>query len=344
MAWQDRDYYRQSSGGIRNPLTWLLSGSVPLFRVFGIQVRAHAMLVVSLALMVAFGIPGFGWQANFQAASILFLIVLLHEFGHCFTARWVGGEADEIVMHPLGGLALARPPHRWRPTLLTVLGGPAVNVVICILSYAAIWAVSGSAMWNPAAWVPPATFLHVLPYLYFIYACSLALLLFNLLPFYPLDGGQIVQSILWWRLGYIRSMNISCLIGIVAAGLIFPVALFFGQFMLAVLAAFGIINCLQQRRMLKEAGPWMSEDEADYSASLRPESHPRRRHISSRAFKRARRRELAEREEQAQVDVILAKVSAHGLQSLTRRERRVLHKATERQRDMDLETSRPTGG
>lgn len=341
MAWQDRDYYRE--GGSRsNPLMWLLSGSVPLFRIFGIHVRAHASLILALVLVLIFGLgPGFGWQHSIQLATILFLIVLLHEFGHCFAARWVGGEADEIIMHPLGGMALARPPHRWGPTFLTVIGGPAVNVVICLVALGALWALRGSLPWNPVSWRPDATLISVIPYLYFIYACSLALLLFNLLPFYPLDGGQIVQSLLWSRMGFARSMNISCIVGMIGAGATFPVAIALGHFWLAILAVFGFINCMRMRRVLNEAGPWATEDESDYSATLQPEPPHRRRHISSRAFKRARRRELAERDEQSRVDGILAKVSAHGLQSLTWRERRALRKATERQRDLDLETSRP---
>ena len=340
MAWQDRDYYREGGSGMSNPLMWLLYGSVPLFRLFGIRVRAHASLLLFVVMALVFGIgPGFLFQQRVEFASILFLSVLLHEFGHCFAARWVGGDADEIIMHPLGGLAMAQPPHRPLPTFITVAAGPAVTLLIC--------AASGSALWSMTGWLPWGPWMFHLPqiasYLYFIYAVNWGLLLFNLLPIYPLDGGQMVQTILWPRMGYYRSMNVSCIIGMVAAAVVFPVALYTGNFFLAFIAAMGFMTCFSRRRMLREAGPWMPEDQVDYSASLQPEPHHRRKHISSRAFKRARRRELAEREEQVHVDAILAKVSAHGLQSLTWRERRALRKATERQRDLDLETSRPPG-
>src|SRR3954465_9128811 len=106
MAWQDRPYYRGSSSGAGNPLTWLLYGRVPLFTIFGIRVQAHSSLILYAALVLLFGLgTGFTWQDRVLNIGVLFVIVLLHEFGHCFAARWVGGDAEEIVMHPLGGLA-----------------------------------------------------------------------------------------------------------------------------------------------------------------------------------------------------------------------------------------------
>src|SRR5688572_26946288 len=117
MAWQDRPYYRDRDPSAGNPLMWLLTGSVPLFTVFGIRVRAHASMVLYAVLVLIFGLgPGYAWQDRVQNVTLLFAIVLLHEFGHCFAARWVGGEANDILMHPLGGLAMASPPRRPLPT------------------------------------------------------------------------------------------------------------------------------------------------------------------------------------------------------------------------------------
>src|SRR3954454_21362124 len=104
MAYQDRPYYRDQSGSA-TPLRWLLSGSVPLFTAFGIRVRAHASMFVYAVMILLLGLgSGFSWQDRVQSVTLLFVIVLLHEFGHCFAARWVGGTANDIVMHPVGGL------------------------------------------------------------------------------------------------------------------------------------------------------------------------------------------------------------------------------------------------
>src|SRR2546421_12828610 len=134
MAWQDRPYYRESGNTSGSPLWWLLTGSAPLGTWFGIRVRAHSSLVIFIAIGLFVGLPGTtGFKDNVASMAVLFALVLLHEFGHCFAARWVGGEADEILMHPLGGLALAQPPRRPLPTFLTIAGGPAVNLAICVL-------------------------------------------------------------------------------------------------------------------------------------------------------------------------------------------------------------------
>src|SRR3954468_2776303 len=103
MGWEDRPYYRDrgGSGSLSNPLMWLLTGSVPLFTAFGIRVRAHASLLLMIVLVLLFGLgQGFTWQDRVQSMSILFGIILLHEFGHCFAAPSVGGEANDILMWP----------------------------------------------------------------------------------------------------------------------------------------------------------------------------------------------------------------------------------------------------
>ena len=78
MAFQDRHYYRDSSGNTGNPFMWLLTGSVPLFTAFGIRVRAHASLVLYCIFTLLFGLgPGFTWQDRVQNVTVLFAIVLL---------------------------------------------------------------------------------------------------------------------------------------------------------------------------------------------------------------------------------------------------------------------------
>jgi hypothetical protein len=112
---------------------------------------------------------------------------------------------------------------------------------------------------------------------------------------------------------------------------------------LAVLAMSGFLNCLIYRRQLVAIGPEEYADETDYSAAYeQPAVAPkrRRRRISRRAIKKARKLAQQAAAEQQHIDAILAKVSATGMGSLTWRERRALHKATERQRKRDLEFSR----
>jgi hypothetical protein len=110
---------------------------------------------------------------------------------------------------------------------------------------------------------------------------------------------------------------------------------------LAALAVMGFLNCFLYRRQLVAAGPEEYADETDYSAAYeQPTAPKRRRRVNRRAIKRARRIAQQEIAERQHIDAILAKVSANGMGSLTWRERRALHKATEHQRKRDLELSR----
>src|SRR3954469_15389972 len=153
MGWEDRPYYREGRGTGNNPLLWLFYGSVPLFTAFGIRVRAHASLLIVCVLILVLG-SGFGFGNGMadrvQLVTGLFAVVLLHEFGHCFAARWTGGSADEIVMTPLGGLAMTMARRRPWPTFVTVAGGPLVNVLICLVCGLILYLTIG--IWPLGPW------------------------------------------------------------------------------------------------------------------------------------------------------------------------------------------------
>ena len=115
MAWEEASIprYIWRTG---NPLLWLLNGSVPLFTAFRVPVRLHASFIIFVGVGVI--ISAFGGEHSLQysvvAMGMLFFLVVLHEFGHCFASRSVGGDADHILLTPLGGLAFAdSPKHPW---------------------------------------------------------------------------------------------------------------------------------------------------------------------------------------------------------------------------------------
>ena len=122
---------------MRDPMSW----SIPLFRAFGIQVKLHILYII-ITLVMVLRVYSMDRSRLAEYALIwvvlLFIIVLLHEFGHCFAARKVDGEADEILMWPLGGLAYCAVPHTARANLITTAGGPLVNVFFCLAATAAL--------------------------------------------------------------------------------------------------------------------------------------------------------------------------------------------------------------
>ena len=157
MSWEDRDYAddRDKLGrpggdwrGLRpsfdNPFSWAVS----LGRISGILIRVHLLFLLFVVIeLLRATQPNHGSSHDFLLAVIsmasLFVIVLAHEFGHCLACRWKGGEADEILMWPLGGLAYCRPPQNWVAHFITAAGGPMVNVVLCIVAGLTLGLVTG---------------------------------------------------------------------------------------------------------------------------------------------------------------------------------------------------------
>ena len=340
MAWQDRPYYRDRPSSGFSPLMWLLSGSVRLFGAFGIEVRAHASLVVLVAVVLLSDLFGGSIANGVTSMTILFASVLMHEFGHCFAARAVGGSANDILLWPLGGLAYASPPERPLATFITVAAGPLVNLLLCAAALGGLWlttrAFSGLQMIYLFEPLSVGTWHEVSFYLHWIYSVNMMLLLFNLLPIYPLDGGQMLQAVLWPMIGYTRSSVVSCWVGMVGCVLLIGYAFAKGMSLFMItLAIFLFINCVQRLAMFRAGGLDTFASEPAYQSR-----RPRHRRPGRWKLWRARVRLRRDQLEQTRVDRILERVSLHGMHSLSWRQRRVLRVATEHQRARELENAR----
>jgi Zn-dependent protease len=220
-------------------------GGLRLFRVFGVTVYLHWSWFIVAVIFVQMGRSLFGslqWSA--AAYLLLFTIVLLHEFGHALACRSVGGEADRIVLWPLGGTAFVNPPPRPGALLWSIAAGPLVNVVVLFISVPLLFAYRGD-------YSGLGRFI-----VYGLFLQNLGLLIFNLLPIYPLDGGQIVRALLWFVIGRVNSLAVSAWIGLVVATLGCVAALAYGGWWLALIAGFaamqsfiGISRSRQMRAM-----------------------------------------------------------------------------------------------
>jgi Zn-dependent protease len=211
-------------------------GSFHLFRLAGIDVFLHW----SWFLVAAFEIsargrryPSIAW--NVAEYLALFLVVTLHEFGHALACRQVGGTANKIVLWPLGGVAYIDPPPRPAATLWSIAAGPLVNVVLLGLSYAlTIWA------WH-SGWRLTAP--HAYKLLWAMCFMNLGLLILNLLPIYPLDGGQLLRSLLWFVLGRARSLKVVAVLGLLGAVGLIATAFLLHSFWIGVISLYMVMNC-----------------------------------------------------------------------------------------------------
>ena len=208
-----------------------LRAALPLFQLAGIQVYLHFTWFIVAALeMTQFARRYESPVWGVMEYLALFLIVLLHEFGHAFACRQTGGQADRIVLWPLGGVAFVNPAPRPGAYLWSIAAGPLVNVFLFpFFSFGLLIARTPAlSLHNPDA----------SNFLFSLWAINTALLVFNLLPIYPLDGGQIVRALLWFWVGPIKSLRIASGIGFVGAILLALVALLAKSFWLGILAFF----------------------------------------------------------------------------------------------------------
>jgi Zn-dependent protease len=241
------------------------AGSFRLFRIAGIDVFIHW----SWFLIAVYEVQV--WRTIFSSplwAVLLYLglftLVTMHEFGHALACRQVGGRANRIVLWPLGGIAFVDPPRRAGAMLWSIAAGPLINVLLFpILSFVLHTAASaGMIESNRDAYLV----------LLWLWRINLWLLCFNLLPIYPLDGGQILRSILWFPLGQIRSLSIAAGIGIVG-GVLFGLwgVLLQGSWWIAIMAFFLISQAMAGWRYAQHMR--MEEDELE-ARRAQPEPPP----------------------------------------------------------------------
>ncbi len=220
--------------------------AIRLFRFNGIDLSLHW----SWFLVAAYEIGGRQrayssvlW--NVLEYLALFLIVMLHEFGHALACRQVGGIANQIVLWPLGGVAYVNPPQRPGATLWSIAAGPLVNVALVpvLMVVGRSMRLLGMDQTMPNAYLLGRSVAYI----------NLGLLFFNILPIYPLDGGQILRSLLWFVMGRARSLMAATVVGFLGAAGLIILALRFQSVWFGVICAFILMNCwrgLQQARAL----------------------------------------------------------------------------------------------
>lgn len=325
-----RAVFHRIFGDAEHPLTWAITIGV----VAGVRIRVHLLFIVYLAAQMLWSINQdfYGPKYTAIAMGLLFTIVLLHEFGHVLACRWIGGEADEVLLWPLGGLANCNPPDHWRAHLLTTLGGPGVNLLIVPITAVALWlAGAGSTiLFNPLdiSTVYFSLTSWWLVALWTAHALNLALLVFNMvLPIFPLDGGRTLQAILWRSHGRRQSMLIVTMVGLAVAGVLAIFSLVAGMTMLLGVAIFGALVSWTERQRL------LAPDAITGDYDLFTDLDDGQAHAGQlRQERRARKESEREQREQAELDRILARIASAGLESLSRREKRTLQKATNQRR------------
>lgn len=191
--------------------------SYTIGRFAGTEVKIHVTFILLLAWIAYTAYQDAGTVAAVSDTLFFvcfFLCILLHEFGHIRMARRFGVRTPDVILLPIGGVArLERIPEEPRQELLIALAGPAVTLAI-VIALAAVVLASGEAMVlrDPLA--------GEVPFVARLLVSNLLVLVFNLIPAFPLDGGRVLRALLARKLGLVRATRIAGTVGqIFAVGL-----------------------------------------------------------------------------------------------------------------------------
>jgi Zn-dependent protease len=381
---------------MRDPMAWAL----PVFRAFGIQVRVHLFF-----FLITLGICGRTlYEGSFVSPLdvvlftivVLFGSILLHEFGHCFGGRYVGGEAEEILIWPLGGLAFVSVPRNWKAHTFMVAAGPFTNVLICFVmglgiagagylptlspiydpyiceihnyrdgrTYTSEYGLklyepdkdgvaSSATPGYPTRGKPEALNEIALKsnldralapswVVWFnrIFWLNWVLILFNIIPAFPLDGGQLLLGFIWGRKDYRTGVIVACYSGYVCGAIALLVSIATNETLLTALSlAMLFASYKQLMQMHQDESPfgdfsngYTSLDQDDDAPPPRKRQSFFKRWMTARAAKRMQR-DLAQRqEEDVRMDQLLEKIARSGKASLSDEERRFMERISERYR------------
>jgi len=230
-----------------------MNRSFRLVRIAGIDIKIHItfFLILPLGALPWAGTYGLtGALFGVLLILLLFACVTLHELGHSIAARFFGIPVREIILLPIGGVAfLQRLPSKPLHELIIAVAGPLVNVVIAAALLILTGATAFLGMLGPQGTVQGATLdPSALTLLLWLLQANVALVLFNMLPAFPLDGGRALRAILAMFMTYQRATAIASNIGQLAAIGLGLFGIISGNFLLILVAAFIFFGAGQENR------------------------------------------------------------------------------------------------
>ena len=230
-----------------------LRGGLPLFSFRGIKVLVHWSFLLLPAWIIISGLSdGVPFQqllAHVGLVLVVFICVVVHEFGHALTAQHYGIRTRDITLLPIGGVAsLERMPEDPKQEFWITIAGPLMNLIIAALAFLVI-AITGVSLFFSDLLLGATTWTSVLS---FVLMANLSLFLFNLVPAFPMDGGRILRSLLSMRLPRERATDIAALVGrLFAAGFVIA-GISWGQPFMALIGVFVFFAAGSEARSVRQ--------------------------------------------------------------------------------------------
>src|SRR5918995_1635142 len=231
-----------------------MGGSFKIGRAFGIDVKVHWSFFL---LLLFFGYLAFRDSGSLTSALVtvgivvaLFFCVLLHEFGHSLVAIRLGSEVQDITLLPIGGLARMKSlPERPIDEVKVAVAGPLVNVVLAPIFFGLALLFGGNLSVPPDILSGVGSLSQAFVALGTI---NVALVVFNMIPAFPWDGGRVLRGLLATRLGPVRATDISSTVG-QGFAILFILVGFLGQnFLLAIVGFFVFLGASGEAQLVRQ--------------------------------------------------------------------------------------------
>ncbi len=221
--------------------------SIKIGRLFGIDLKVH----FTFLLILIWGAFNYGGSAGplygVLVVLALFSLVFLHELGHSLAAMWYGISVKDIILLPIGGVArLERMPEKPIQELVVALAGPLVNVILAIILFPVVMAltVTQSTSFSFSLTTEPG----LLGLLTFLLIANITLVVFNMIPAFPLDGGRVFRAIMGFFTDYQQATKIAINVGRAFALGLGMFGIFYGQIFMALIAFFIFVAGGQEGR------------------------------------------------------------------------------------------------
>jgi Zn-dependent protease len=244
-----------------------MKGAIQIIKAFGIPVKIHwsfGLILLWIAYLVQAN--GFSWAALAWwtlGLVTLFTCVVLHEFGHALTARHFGIATRDIVLLPIGGLAmLTKLPEKPIQEFLVAIAGPMVNVAIAVLCTPYFFIVSAEkrqelynffwSLLNPKGNIFAQNLTELDLFMVGLLVLNLMVAAFNLLPAFPMDGGRIFRALLSMRMSRVKATRIATYVGQFFAVLLLAYSLYQMNLLASLVAIFVFVTASNEYRAIKQ--------------------------------------------------------------------------------------------
>ncbi len=217
-----------------------------------IPVKIHwTFLLILIYVATTAASQGSDWSAiviEICFVLAMFLCVILHEFGHALTAKRFGVTTEDIILLPIGGVARLRNlPEKPMQELIIAIMGPMVNVIIAIIVFSFLLTTFGVSYFNIET-LENLNFTNWSGFLPLLMISNIMLVLFNMIPAFPMDGGRVLRALLAMGLGKLKATKIASIIGQIICVILIISGIYFEAYTLSIIGVFIFISATQEYR------------------------------------------------------------------------------------------------